>query len=255
MTLEEVLLDDLSKKVIVITGASRGIGAGLAKIYSDKNISLGLCARSSPVEVKTKVVSKTFDVVDATAMQAFAQSVVDAFGKIDLWINNAGTLAPIGPVRDLDVEEFSRALQVNVIGTFNGTKAFVNHLRKRQDQEEGVLINISSGAANGGYESWSSYSASKAAVNRITESVALEESKTKLRAYAIAPGVVDTDMQAILRSCSPEQFPMVGKFLDIKAKNRFNTIDFIAEQFLAIAFDSSYRLESVVVRLPEQNKD
>lgn len=247
---EEILLEDLSDKVVVITGASKGIGAGLAQIYSEKNIALGLCARSNPVEVNGKSVSKTFDVVDQQAMQDFAQSVIEAFGKIDLWINNAGILAPIGPVRDLDTGEFSRALEVNVIGTFNGTKVFVKHLRQRQG--EGVLINISSGAANSGYDSWSSYSASKAGINRITESVALEEFSSGLRAYAVAPGVVDTDMQSTLRSCSSEQFPMVSKFLDIKANNKFNTIDFIAEQLLAIAFDSSSRPESVIIRLPEQ---
>lgn len=245
------MLYDLSDKVVVITGASKGIGAGLAKIYSGKNIALGLCARSNPVEVKGKVISRTFDVVDAKAMQDFAQSVIEAFGKIDLWINNAGTLAPIGPLRDLDAQEFSTALEVNVVGTFNGTKAFVNHLHRRDGQ--GVLINISSGAANSGYEAWSCYSASKAGINRLTESVALEESDYGLRAYAVAPGVVDTDMQATLRSCSVEQFPMVGKFLDIKASNKFNSIEFVANQLLDIAFDPSCRPQSVIVRLPEQD--
>jgi benzil reductase ((S)-benzoin forming) len=159
-------------------------------------------------------------------------------------------LEPIEMLRDVPVEAARTHLEVNVLGVLLGTQAFVRHLRRRGG--EGVLVNISSGAAQRAYAGWSLYCAGKAAVERLTECVALEEGAHGLRAYAVAPGVIDTDMQASIRATPAERFPEAPRFVERKRQGHFNSPRFVAEQLLAIAFDPAARPASVSVRLPDE---
>jgi len=221
-------------KVAVITGASRGIGAGLADELARAGVRLGLCARTMATETTSTRVARAVDVCDGQAVDRFCAEVVDTFGAIDLWINNAGVLAPIGPLRDLDSAAFAQHQAINIHGVFHGSRAFVRHVRA--NSRPGVLVNISSGAARHAYAGWSAYCASKAAVDRLSECIALEENDTALRVYSVAPGVIDTDMQALIRSTSADDFPMVDRFVKMKANDEFSSIRFVAEQMLELAF-------------------
>jgi len=239
---------ELNGRVAVVTGASRGIGAAIAEYAARAGMKLGLCARTQPALEESKhVVSECVDVTDEDAMLEFARKVETKLGAIDLWINNAGLLSPIAPVRDVDVADFRTHIDVNLTGVFIGTKIFIRH--RRQHQGGGVLINVSSGAAWKAYGGWGPYCAGKAAVERLTDVVALEERPTGLRAHAVAPGVVDTDMQAQIRACSPERFPTVGDFLEMKKNDRFNSGEYVAQELLAIAFDPARATEEVSLRL------
>ena len=236
---------------IVITGASRGLGAGMAQYFHDQGHKLGLCSRSKPcLESDERTLSRSLDVRDAAAVESFTQDVAQKLGPIDLWIGNAGVLEPMRQIRDVTLEEFDACMQINVSGVFNGTKSFIDHVRNRDGQ--GTLVNISSGAALKGYASWAAYCASKAAVDRLTECALLEESASGLRAYAIAPGVIDTDMQTTIRAATEEQFPMVQKFIDLKAREAFNTPPYIAQKILELATQTGPQTEPVVQRLPEE---
>ncbi len=235
-------------KVAVITGASRGLGAGVAASLAQAGLRLALCARSEPpVPDGSDAVTGSVDVTDPAAVAAFADDVERRFGAIDLWINNAGLLGPVAPLRDIGPDDFRQVLDVNVMGVVNGTRAYIRH--RRAHDGGGVLINISSGAAQHSYAGWSAYCASKAAVDRLSEAVQLEEADTGLRVHAVAPGVVDTDMQARIRSTPPEHFPMVERFLQLKESGHFNTPAFVARELLAVAFDPERRPPQVVVRL------
>ncbi len=241
----------VSGKVAVVTGASRGLGAGLAQRFADRGLRLGLCARTaSALAPSAEILTERVDVVDADAVRRFADAVVQRFGRIDLWINNAGILEPIAPLRDVSSAEFETHLRVNVLGVVHGTQAFVDHVRGREG--EGVLINVSSGAARKPYEGWSAYCASKAAVDRLTECVAAEEAASGLRAHAVAPGVIDTDMQALIRASTRESFPDLDRFVQMKRDGAFNTPGFIADEFLQLAF-AAERESEVLLRLPNEN--
>ena len=243
------LPDDLDRRCAVITGASRGIGAALAEHFAAHGLSLGLCSRSAPaMAAGERVIAQQLDVTDEGAVETFAAEVIDRFGQIDVWINNAGVLDPMAPLRDVDAADFRRHVDINLTGVFLGTRTFVRHLRARGG--EGVLINVSSGAAWSAYQGWAAYCAGKAGLERLTEVVAAEEAESGLRAYAIAPGVVDTAMQENIRGCEPDRFPDVDRFLQLKEDDAFNTAGFVASQFLEIAFDPDARPESVAVRLP-----
>jgi NAD(P)-dependent dehydrogenase (short-subunit alcohol dehydrogenase family) len=242
-------LPDLSGRCAVITGASRGIGAALAEHFAAQGLALGLCSRGPPaLAAGERVVATKLDVTDEPAVEAFAAEVVRRFGAIDLWINNAGVLEPIAPLRDVSLADFRAHIDINLTGLFLGTRTFVRHLRARGG--EGVLINVSSGAAWKPYEGWAAYCAGKAGVERLTQVVAAEEREHGLRAYSVAPGVVDTAMQDLIRDCSAERFPEVERFRAMQRDDSFNTGEFVARHFLAIAFDSDARPDEVAWQVP-----
>ncbi|MDX1605889.1 MAG: SDR family NAD(P)-dependent oxidoreductase [Candidatus Competibacterales bacterium] len=239
-------------KVAVITGASQGLGAGIARHFAALGIRLGLCARTlpqAPDGVDSLV--RSLDMTDPVAVDAFAAAVEQHFGTIHLWINNAGVLEPIAPLRSIDPADFRRLIEINLLGVMHGSRAYVRHCRRRGNG--GVLINISSGAARKAYAGWSAYCASKAAVDRFSEAVALEEAEQSLRVYAVAPGIVDTEMQERIRATPAERFPMVDKFHALKAEDRFNSPGFVAETLLGYAFDTDWAPSEVLVRVPEEN--
>lgn len=237
-------------KTAVITGASRGLGAGLARHFAGKGMRLALCSRSKPVlDDGGDVLATRLDVTDEKAFEHFGRQAAEHLGHIDLWINNAGVLDPIAPLRDVTSDAFRRHVDINLFGVFLGTRMYARHIRAAD--KGGVLINISSGASQKGYAGWSAYCAGKGAIDRLTEAVQLEEVDAGLRAHAVAPGVIDTDMQAMIRDCSADQFPMVQKFLDMKRDDAFNTTDFVAEHLLDISFGDSPP-DEVVLRLPAE---
>ncbi|MEE8580922.1 MAG: SDR family NAD(P)-dependent oxidoreductase [Myxococcota bacterium] len=246
-----MVLPNLAGRTAVITGASRGLGAALAADFASRGMRLGLFARSAPALAEGEnIVAACVDVRDEKGVEAFAQRVAERFGAIDLWINNAGVLEPVEPLRDTESEAFREHIDINLCGVFIGTRAYLRHLHARDG--EGVLINLSSGAAWHGYAGWSAYCASKAGVDRLTECVQLEEQGRGLRAFAVAPGVIDTDMQKLIRSCSPEDFPEVDRFLEMKREESFNSTRFVASQLLAIAFDPDHQADEVVLRLADE---
>jgi NAD(P)-dependent dehydrogenase (short-subunit alcohol dehydrogenase family) len=233
-------------RVVVITGASRGIGAGVAAAYRAAGAHLGLCART-PIPAGDGAVTAGLDVTDAAAVARFADEVASRLGPIDLWINNAGVLEPIGPLADIELAAFARHLEVDLVGVFAGTQAYLRH--RRRIGPGGVLVNISSGAARHAYAGWSAYCASKAAVDRLSECVALEEAGRGLRVHAVAPGIVDTAMQAQIRATSAERFPAVGKFLRLAAEGGFSTLPWVAARLAELVFDPDHRTDEVLVEL------
>jgi NAD(P)-dependent dehydrogenase (short-subunit alcohol dehydrogenase family) len=251
-------------RVAVITGASRGLGAGLALHFAGEGMHLGLCARHRPVlAARTRptardghVVSSeapvlaAVDVTDRDALARFAATVVAEFGRIDLWVNNAGLLGPIGPLTGADPAAMTRIIDVNVIGVLHGSAVFAEHVRAREGT--GTLVNISSGAATRPYEGWAAYCASKAAVDQLTRVVALEEARHGLAAYAVSPGLVDTEMQAAIRATDQASFPQVDRFRRAATEQRFNSPAWVAEHVLALAFGPGPP-DSVIVRIPDQD--
>jgi benzil reductase ((S)-benzoin forming) len=224
-------------KTAVITGASRGIGAGMARVFHAEGLNLALCSRGEPALPEgDHVLALRADVTDPDAIDALVERATARFGSIDLWINNAGVLAPIGMLRDLDSAEVKEHMEINVLGVFHGTRAYVRHLR--QTRRGGVLVNISSGAARRGFAGWSAYCASKAAVDLMTECVAIEEAATGLRAYAVAPGIIDTAMQELIRSQRAEDFPDVDRFRQMKRDDAFSSETHVARELLKLAFQS-----------------
>ena len=227
----------MAGRVAVVTGASRGLGAGLAARFAEVGLGLGLCARREPEVPPTagdgaRVVTGAVDVTDPVAVDRFADAVVERLGRIDLWVNNAGLLGPVGPLREVDPGELRANIEVNVLGVLHGSATFARHVRSRPGG--GMLVNVTSGAATRRTRGWAAYCAAKAAVDHATRVVALEEAGSGLRAFAVAPGVVDTDMQALIRATPPERFPSVDRFHRIREEGAYNSPAWVADHVLGL---------------------
>lgn len=245
-------LDSLDGKVAFISGASRGIGAGMAERFAEAGLRLVLCSRTPPVlESSDIVLAQSLDARDEKGLEELVGLAEERFGGIDLWVNNAGVLDPIQPVRDVSLEDFREHIDINLTGVFVGSRAYIQHLRRVG--RGGVLINVSSGAAWNPYAGWGAYCAGKAGVERLTEVIALEEAENGLRAHSIAPGVVDTAMQTRIRASTSEDFPDVERFRERKRENAFNSARYVANEFLSIAFDPDRLPDSVEVRLEDES--
>ncbi len=241
--------DALDGRVVVVTGASRGLGQGLAQRFVGLGAAVGICARSEPVPPPgSRAVTAAVDVTDAAALEDFGESVATALGPIDLWINNAGVLGPVGPQRDHDPVEVDRALLSNIAGVANGTRVFTRRARAGGPARR-VLVNVSSGASRSTYAGWSVYGATKAAVDHFTEIVAVEE--PDIICHAVAPGIVETAMQEFIRALDEEVFPAVGRFREIYEEGSANSPAWVADHLAAI-LTGALVPPKVVYRVPDE---
>jgi benzil reductase ((S)-benzoin forming) len=245
---------DLDGRVAVVTGASHGLGAGMAMRFAELGLRVAICGRKRPEPPPGAsghhVLALSADVRDSSGIEGFGAAAVERFGRIDLWVNNAGVIEPIGMLADVDPGMVAHHISVNVIGVANGTRTFARHVRRRPGG--GVLVNISSGAATTVYPGWAPYCASKAAVDRLTAVIAQEEETHGLRVYSVVPGIIDTAMQEKVRASSPEAFPAVEKFLEAKRSGSFNTPEWVADAVLELAFGDARVESGAVVRVPDE---
>lgn len=189
----------LKGKTAIITGAGKGIGRATALALAEEGVSLGLVARTKEDllavadEVKNtgvQVSIATADVASNEQVAAAIEQLMDELGSVDMLINNAG-IAKFGGFLELDVEEWERIIQVNLLGMYYVTRAV---LPKMMEQQSGDIINISSTAGEKGGPMTSAYSASKFGVLGLTESLAMEARKYNIRVSALTPSTVVTDL-------------------------------------------------------------
>lgn len=187
-------------KAVLITGASRGIGAATARLFAAHGARLGLAGRPSAAleALAQETGAKVFacDVADFVQVQAAVTAMVDGFGALDVLINNAGLIDPIASIETADPADWGRQIDVNLKGVFHGLRAALPVMRAAGG---GTVITLGSGAAYSALEGWSGYCASKAGAIMLTRAAHLEAGQG-LRVLSLSPGTVATDMQAAIRS-------------------------------------------------------
>ena len=233
----------------MITGASRGLGAGLAERFAEHGVQLALCARHEPTAPRgPRALTGAVDVTDPATVDRFASATASALGPIDLWVNNAGVLGPVGPQRRHDPAAMYEALAINVGGVALGTQAFTQRARGWVPARR-VLVNITSGAATSVYPGWSVYGATKAAVDHFTETVAAEE--PDLVCHAVAPGVVDTEMQTQIRTHDERDFPAIARFRQLHETGAWNSPAWVADHLLGL-LAGTLTPDHVAYRVPDE---
>lgn len=194
----------LSGKTAIITGATRGIGKGLAEKFAQEGANIAFTYSSSidaanalekslnALGIKAKGYQS--NAADFDAAQALTNEVLNEFGSIDILINNAG-ITKDGLLMRMSEDDFDRVINVNLKSVYNMTKAVIRPMMK---QRNGAIINMSSVVGVKGNAGQANYAASKSGVIGFTKSVALELGSRNIRCNAIAPGFIETEMTAKL---------------------------------------------------------
>ena len=191
-------------KIVLVTGAGRGIGASIAKRFASEGAEV-IVNYSGNDEAAQKTVDEITatggqaqkykcSVNDSESVKVMIDEIIKKFGRIDILVNNAG-ITKDGLMLRMTDEDFDRVIDVNLKGTFNCTKYVSKYMLK---QKSGKIINISSVVGLSGNAGQVNYSASKAGIIGITKSVAKELSSRGITVNAVAPGYVDTDMTKVL---------------------------------------------------------
>ena len=192
-----------TNKVVLITGASRGIGAAAARAFAAAGAKVALVARSAEqieslaAEIGANAIAITCDVASYDDVVSAIAQTEDAFGPLDVFIGNAGILDPISHLSEADPDAWGKTVDVNLKGVFNGMRAAMPGMIERG---AGTIITISSGAAHGPVEAWSSYCSSKAGAYMLTRCADKEARDKGLRIMGLSPGTVATDMQRDIKA-------------------------------------------------------
>jgi len=185
----------MDKQTVVITGGTKGLGRALAEQFVAKECRVIICAREKDeVETVAKEIGATPFVADVTKeadMKALADFAIASFGRIDIWINNAGVWMPHVPVEQLDIERVKKLFEVNVFGVMSGSKYALAQMRK---QEKGTIINIISISGLVGHPLSSGYAASKWAVRGFAESLRAECKESAIKVISVYPSYMKTDL-------------------------------------------------------------
>ncbi len=196
----------LENKVAVITGSSKGLGFGIASAYAAEGASVVLTSRTaSTVEqaVDTlrqkgfKVNGFPCDVGDLSAVQALRDHALLTFGKLDIWVNNAGSAGPYGPTASIPVEAYERVLRTNIYGVYYGSIVAVQHFLTAGG---GKLINLLGRGDNGPVAFQNAYAPTKIWVKSFTLALAKEYAEKNIGIFAFNPGLVETDMMQQVES-------------------------------------------------------
>src|ERR671916_1042526 len=199
----------LEGKVVMITGASQGLGRALALAFAKEGARVAINARSKesigPVaeeveDTGAEVLALAADVSKGADVERMISETVERFGGIDVLVNNAGLLGPRVRIEEYPEDQWRKVIDANLTGPFLVTKAAIPHL-----PEGGSVINVVSGVSVDGRAGWGAYSVSKFGIEGLTQILAAELEVRGIRANAVDPGGMRTEMRA---AAYPEEDPM-----------------------------------------------
>ena len=207
-------MTSLSGKVIIVTGASRGIGAAAAAALAHAGATVVLTARSAAQvadvagAIGGKASAQACDVSDYAAVEALVAATWSTHGRVDALINNAGVIEPIASVAESDPAIWARNIEINLTGAFNPIRALLPRMIAAGG---GTIVNVSSGAAMRPLEGWSAYCSGKAGLAMLTRAIALENPSNGIRVFGFQPGTTDTDMQVAIRASGVNQISKIPR--------------------------------------------
>jgi NAD(P)-dependent dehydrogenase (short-subunit alcohol dehydrogenase family) len=216
----------LQNLVTLVTGASQGLGKAIAEAFVREGAHVAICARDGKMinAVKAdleriaasgqKILARACDVTSKSEVPEFFSALDRELGPIDVLVNNAGVYGPKGPSEEVDLEEWMHAIEINLLGTFLPTQQAITRMKPRK---RGKIINLSGGGATNPLPRISAYAAAKAAVVRLTETLAEELRDFGIQVNAVAPGALNTRLLDEVLQAGPD---VVGAEFYQKALNQ-----------------------------------
>jgi len=205
------MYSDLFGKTAVVTGGSKGIGNAISRRLAEEKMSVVINYNSDSGQAEQtveelnkaggKAIAVQADVGTESGVQSLLDAAVEHFGGLDVWINNAG-MENRAQTHELSLEDWEKVMNVNLTGVFLGAKTAINHYLAHN--KKGTIINMSSVHQRIPWPTFAHYAASKGGVKLFTETIALEYAKRGIRVNAIAPGAIQTPINAE-KFADPEQ--------------------------------------------------
>lgn len=229
---------------VIITGASRGLGAAMRRAFLENGATVHALARSNTSEEKNQHNYQ----VDVSDVQALIHTFRDIFANIEpktctslVLINNAGLVSPVGPASENDPGDIAKSIAVNVSAPMITAREFLQQSKSMAVNR--TVLNISSGAGRSPMEGWSAYCAGKAGLDMYTKTAALEQedAANPVRFLSVAPGIIDTDMQTTIRGTSKDSFKHVDKFRNYKEQGALVDPDDTAKAMLRLLDDAKVK--------------
>ena len=237
------------RKIVLVTGASRGIGKETAKVFAENGYDVAINYVSEKTDVEgikkefqdmgVKCLMIKADVSNEEDVNNMVESVISEFGKIDVLVNNAGITKDTLLMR-MSKEDFDKVIDINLKGTFLATKAVTKYMMKKRC---GSIINLASVVGVVGNSGQSNYSASKAGIIGFTKSIAKELASRNIRANAVAPGFIETDMTNVLKDDIKEN---IGNQIPLK---RMGTAREVAEVIYFLGTEKSSYITGQVINI------
>ncbi|MDF2810025.1 MAG: family oxidoreductase [Microvirga sp.] len=194
----------ISRKMVLITGGSRGIGAATALIAAERGYDVCVAYRGEREAAESvvaeagrfgaKAVAARIDLADETSIVKMFDAAHAAFGRLDGVVNNAGIIGSLGPLSDMSKSDMEAVFAVNVVGTFLVAREAVRRMSRTRGGDGGSIVNVSSRAGQFGSANRAHYAASKSAIDSLTLSLAHEVAADGIRVNAVSPGPILTDI-------------------------------------------------------------
>lgn len=234
------------KKLVIITGSHKGIGLALAKSFLETGeyVVWGFSRQNALDNADFRFFRLDLSETDFTT---YLPDSLPDYSEYIL-INNAGIIEPIQPADQVDEQKLKKIYNVNILSVHLLSAWFLRLTKNKRTQK--IIINISSGAGRYPVSHWSSYCATKAALDMLSECIALEY--PDVRVYSIAPGMVNTSMQQHIRSHSKESFPDVERFKKAFENNMLNDTHLVAEKIIHLIYnpDTHHRVKLSLKDIP-----
>ena len=237
------------RKVVLVTGGSRGIGREVAEVYAENGYDVVINYVSDKTDVEgikkefeekgVKCLLVKADVSKAEDVDNMVEEAIKQFGKIDVLVNNAGITRDILLMR-MSEEDFDKVIEINLKGTYLVTKAVTKYMMKKR---QGSIINLASVVGVVGNAGQTNYAASKAGIIGFTKSVAKELASRNIRANAVAPGFIATDMTSVLSDSVKEN---ISTQIPLK---RMGTAREVAEVIYFLGSDKSSYITGQVINI------
>ncbi|HEY5751855.1 MAG TPA: glucose 1-dehydrogenase [Chthoniobacterales bacterium] len=232
----------LAGKVVLITGATSGIGEATAKAFALEGARVFFCGRRENLGAQVQKDIRAFDgeatymrgdIRDPQQVETFVAGCVEKYGRIDIAFNNAGTIAPPKPIAEYSLDDWNNVMTTNATGVFLSMRHEIPQMLK---QGGGVIVNTASVSAHIGFATIAAYNASKHAVFSLTKVAALENAARNIRVNCLSPGAVDTPMLRSALAAWHTDFSTVAKDYPI---NRIVQPEEIARAVMFLSSDEA----------------